>query len=187
MQPAPAQTGAAKVANKRGAARLAAVQALYQMEQTEQSARSVVADFMEDRLGLNDEGEPVEEADPDIFKSIVLGVVDRQEAIDAAIALNTRLVEACQKIIDDSGIPAHTVQFGAKGCITWSIDPVRNYRDYKRTDFGAAELSWLWGVNRGILTPPGLDEQWLVSLAHTRADMDLLVGDFRELAVALRA
>jgi glutamate-1-semialdehyde 2,1-aminomutase len=64
---------------------------------------------------------------------------------------------------------------------------VRNYRDYKRTDFGAAELSWLWGVNRGILTPPGLDEQWLVSLAHTRADMDLLVGDFRELAVALRA
>jgi N utilization substance protein B len=40
---------------------------------------------MEDRLGLNDEGEPVEEADPDIFKSIVLGVVERQEAIDSAI------------------------------------------------------------------------------------------------------
>jgi len=61
------------------------VQALYQMEQTEQSARSVIADFMEDRLGLNDEGEPVEEADPDIFKSIVDGTVERQETIDAAI------------------------------------------------------------------------------------------------------
>jgi len=66
-------------------ARLAAVQALYQMEQTGQSARSVVADFMEDRLGLNDEGDPIEEADPDLFKSIVEGVVDKQEAIDAAI------------------------------------------------------------------------------------------------------
>jgi N utilization substance protein B len=73
------------LAARRAGARLAAVQALYQMEQTEQSARSVIADFMEDRLGLNDEGEPVEEADPDIFKSIVQGVVDRQEAIDAAI------------------------------------------------------------------------------------------------------
>jgi N utilization substance protein B len=73
------------LAARRAGARLAAVQALYQMEQTEQSARSVIADFMEDRLGLNDEGDPVEEADPDIFKAIVEGVVERQEAIDAAI------------------------------------------------------------------------------------------------------
>lgn len=73
------------LAARRAGARLAAVQALYQMEQTEQSVRSVIADFMEDRLGLNDEGDPVEEADPDIFKAIVEGVVDRQEAIDAAI------------------------------------------------------------------------------------------------------
>jgi transcription antitermination protein NusB len=73
------------LAARRAGARLAAVQALYQMEQTEQSARSVIADFMEDRLGLNDEGEPVEEADPDIFKAIVDGTVQRQETIDAAI------------------------------------------------------------------------------------------------------
>ncbi len=73
------------LAARRAGARLAAVQALYQMEQTGQSARSVIADFMEDRLGLNDEGEPVEEADPDLFKSVVDGVVARQEAVDAAI------------------------------------------------------------------------------------------------------
>lgn len=73
------------LAARRAGARLAAVQALYQMEQTEQSARSVIADFMEDRLGLNDEGEPVEEADPDIFRAIVGGTVERQEAIDSAI------------------------------------------------------------------------------------------------------
>lgn len=73
------------LAARRAGARLAAVQALYQMEQTGQSARSVIADFMADRLGLNDEGEPVEEADPDLFKSVVEGVVDRQDQIDAAI------------------------------------------------------------------------------------------------------
>jgi len=86
MSDAPSADAERKLlAARRAGARLAAVQALYQMEQTEQSARSVVADFMEDRLGLNDEGEPVEEADPDIFKAIVLGVVERQESIDAAI------------------------------------------------------------------------------------------------------
>ena len=74
-----------------------------------------------------------------------------------------------------------------KGCVTWSTTPVRNYRDYKATDFGLAELSWLWGVNRGILTPPGLDEQWLVSLVHTDDEMAGLVDHFRELAEALRA
>jgi N utilization substance protein B len=73
------------LAARRAGARLAAVQALYQMEQTEQSARSVVADFMADRLGLDDEGEPVEEADPDLFRDIVNGVVDKQEQIDSAI------------------------------------------------------------------------------------------------------
>jgi glutamate-1-semialdehyde 2,1-aminomutase len=38
-----------------------------------------------------------------------------------------------------------------------------------------------------VLTPPGLDEQWLVSLAHTQKDMDKMVESTRELAMALRA
>lgn len=109
------------------------------------------------------------------------------EALDAAEAMNTRAMAAVDWVIAEYELPAHTVGVGAKGCVTWSTAPVRNYRDYKATDFGIAELSWLWGVNRSILTPPGLDEQWLVSLAHTDEDMALLVHDFTELAKALRA
>jgi len=108
------------------------------------------------------------------------------EALAAAEQVNLGALEAIDTVIDEYELPAHTVGVGLKGCVTWSTTPVRNYRDYKATDFGVAELSWLWGVNRGILTPPGLDEQWLVSLAHTTTDMDQLVGDVRELAKALR-
>ena len=108
------------------------------------------------------------------------------EALAAAEQVNLGALEAIDTVIDEYQLPAHTVGVGLKGCVTWSTSPVRNYRDYKATDFGVAELSWLWGVNRGILTPPGLDEQWLVSLAHTTTDMDQLVGDVRELAKALR-
>ena len=109
------------------------------------------------------------------------------EALGAAESVNEGALRATDDLIAQYELPAHTVGLGVKGAVTWSTTPVRNYRDYKRTDFHAAELSWLWGVNRGILTPPGLDEQWLVSLAHTSADMDLLVGAFGELAEALRA
>lgn len=70
---------------RRAGARLAAVQALYEMEQTEKSARATIRDFMEDRLGLGPDGTPVEEADPDLFKSIVNAVVEHQARIDTAI------------------------------------------------------------------------------------------------------
>jgi len=109
------------------------------------------------------------------------------DVLDAAEGVNVRAQEQLDAIIAEYELPAQTVGFGLKGCVTWSATPVRNYRDYKATDFGAAELSWLWGVNRGCLTPPGLDEQWLVSLAHTDEDMQTLVSEFRELAQALRA
>jgi glutamate-1-semialdehyde 2,1-aminomutase len=110
-----------------------------------------------------------------------------EEALASAETINEGALRALDKVIDQHELPAHTVGFGIKGAVTWATAPVRNYRDYKRTDFEIAELSWLWGVNRGILTPPGLDEQWLVSLAHTEEDMARLVEDFMELAEALRS
>lgn len=70
---------------RRAGARLAAVQALYAMEQTGKSARETIRAFMEDKLGIGPNEEPVEEADPDLFKSIVNSVVDNQAAIDKAI------------------------------------------------------------------------------------------------------
>lgn len=108
------------------------------------------------------------------------------EALDAAEALNVGAMTELASVIAEYELPAHTVGLGVKGCVTWSTTPVRNYRDYKATDFGLAELSWLWGVNRKVLTPPGLDEQWLVSLAHTKDDMAYLIDDFSSLARALR-
>ena len=42
---------------RRAGARLAAVQALYEMDQTGKSARATVREFMEDRLGLGPDGQ----------------------------------------------------------------------------------------------------------------------------------
>lgn len=109
------------------------------------------------------------------------------EALGKAEDFNMQALNRITEIIEEYELPAHTVGFGVKGCITWSTSPVRNYRDYKATDFKVAELSWLWSLNRGIITPPGLDEQWLISLAHGQEEIDILVEDFRSLAAAMRS
>ena len=108
------------------------------------------------------------------------------ETLGVAEGFNMQALNRISEIIAEYELPAHTVGFGVKGCITWSTEPVRNYRDYKSTDFKIAELSWLWSINRGIMTPPGLDEQWLISLAHGQKEIDILVEDFRSLAAAIR-
>lgn len=69
----------------RAGARLAAVQALYEMEQTGHSAKATIRGFMDDRLGIGPNEQPVEEADPDLFKSIINAVIEHQSAVDAAI------------------------------------------------------------------------------------------------------
>ena len=109
-----------------------------------------------------------------------------EETLAVAEAFNQQALDRISEIIEEYQLPAHTVGFGVKGCITWSTTPLRNYRDYKATDFAIAELSWLFSLNRGIITPPGLDEQWLISLAHGQKEVDLLVEDFRAFAQALR-
>jgi glutamate-1-semialdehyde 2,1-aminomutase len=108
------------------------------------------------------------------------------ETLGVAEGFNMQALNRISEIISEYELPAHTVGFGVKGCISWSTTPIRNYRDYKATDFKIAELSWLWSINRGIMTPPGLDEQWLISLAHGQKEIDLLVEDFRSLAAAIR-
>lgn len=114
-----------------------------------------------------------------------LGEACTRENVDAAIARNKRLVEGCDAVIRDHDLPAHTVQFGAKGCVTWAHEPIRNYRDYKATNFDLAFAQWIHGINRGILLPPGLDEQWLISVMHDEHDSTRYADVFREFAAEL--
>ena len=109
------------------------------------------------------------------------------EATAQTVARNTKLVAACASVIDGAGLPAHTVQFGAKGCVTWTVEPVRNYRDYKTADADLAFAQWIHGINRGILLPPGLDEQWLISLMHTEEEALRYANVFEEFVNELTA
>lgn len=72
-------------ANQRSAARLAAVQALYQMDVGRQSLEDTLAQFTVHHLGQEIEGEQYLPADADFFRQIVTGVIKHQLDIDPSI------------------------------------------------------------------------------------------------------
>ena len=68
---------------RRSAARLYAVQALFQMEVSGQTTRDVEREFEDYRFGaVTPEGEEMEEGDPDHFRALVDGAVNEQARID---------------------------------------------------------------------------------------------------------
>lgn len=69
----------------RTVARLAAVQALYQMELAGEGVDTVISEFSNHRFDADIEGEPLAEADETYFAEIVRGVVGDQAAIDASV------------------------------------------------------------------------------------------------------
>ena len=101
--------------------------------------------------------------------------------------LGKRLVAGCQAAIERTGLPAHTIDLGAKGCVSYRPTPLRNYRDFleTRTELFAASYPWL--LNRGIFMTPGDEEQWTLSLQHSDADIDLYIEVFSSFCDALVA
>lgn len=69
----------------RRAARLSAVQALYQMDVSQEPSKFVVREFRDHRFGHEDEPDMIV-ADEAFFEDIIMGVVSRQTDIDKAIA-----------------------------------------------------------------------------------------------------
>ncbi len=72
-------------ANKRGAARLAAVQALYQMDMAGTGLNDILAEFESHWLGREVEGAQYLPAEAAFFRDIVTGVVRDQRELDPLI------------------------------------------------------------------------------------------------------
>lgn len=75
---------------KRTAARLAAVQVLYQMRLNNQDADEALKDFLKYRVGYNIDGDVYVPPDEDLLQAIVLGSTDRWMEIEEHIAKATK-------------------------------------------------------------------------------------------------
>ena len=77
--------GMLRKANKRGAARLAAVQALYQMDLAGTGLNEILAEFQSHWLGGDVDGAQYRPAETAFFSDIVYGVVREQARLDPQI------------------------------------------------------------------------------------------------------
>jgi len=97
--------------------------------------------------------------------------------------LQQRMVEGVEQVLGRTGLPAHVVAVGAKGCVTFSPTPVRNYRDFLAIDDRWSHCHWLYQHNGGVFLPPwGKAEQWLLSAQHTDEDVDRFLANFAAFA-----
>jgi glutamate-1-semialdehyde 2,1-aminomutase len=97
--------------------------------------------------------------------------------------LRERMKAGITAVIEEHSLPWHVVTAGAKGCIAFRSEPIRNYRDFLDVDGDLGQLHWLVQHNGGVFLPPwGKIEQWLLSVQHDDADVDRFVANVARLA-----
>ena len=102
--------------------------------------------------------------------------------------LRLRAAAGIEQAIADTGLTAHVVTAGAKGCVVFAAEPVQDYRAYLGVDDRYSHAHWLYQHNGGVFLPPwGKSEQWLISVQHDEADIDRLIANFGVFARAVSA
>jgi glutamate-1-semialdehyde 2,1-aminomutase len=100
--------------------------------------------------------------------------------------LRERMATGLQDVIDRHELPWRVVTAGAKGCVSFLPQPIRNFRDFLGLDGRYGQAHWLVQHNRGVFLPPwGKVEQWLMSVQHTDDDVDRFVANCEQLALQL--
>src|SRR5438552_740362 len=101
------------------------------------------------------------------------------EAHAHANGLSKRLADGYLDLINAFDMPMHIAQIGAKGCAMLRHERALNYRSWLEVDTRLAYAYWLFLANRGILFPPGFDDQWTISIQHSEEDIDKHISVFR--------
>jgi glutamate-1-semialdehyde 2,1-aminomutase len=116
----------------------------------------------------------------------MLTEVATAEAYAKIEVLRQRAVSGISAAIGDFGLNGSVVTAGAKGCVVFSSQPVRDYREFLAVDDSLSHAHWLFQHNGGVFLPPwGKIEQWLISVQHDESDIDRLIANFRAFATAV--
>lgn len=103
-EPAPSSKPSATARKK--AARLMAVQAVYQMAVNRREPAFVIDEYIFLRKNMEVEGERMVEPDESLFRDIVLGVAERHEDLTGIVAAN-RPKREDQVVVDEPLLEAH--------------------------------------------------------------------------------
>ncbi len=113
---------------------------------------------------------------------VTLTKVLTRDAYPRLQAMADRLTAGCQEVLDEYELPGYAINVGPKGCVMFTPQRVTNYRDFIGLDGELWEASFFYLANRGILLPPGPDDQWTLSVQHDDGEIERHVAVFRDFA-----
>ena len=137
----------ASLRQARSVARLAAVQALYQMEAAGSGVEAVVREFHDHRFETDIEGTPLAAADEAFFDALARGVVEHQVSVDTAIrshlAANWKLdrIDATARAILRCAVFELTLRPDVPGEVVMD-----EYVEIAKSFFSGAEPGFINGV-----------------------------------------
>jgi glutamate-1-semialdehyde 2,1-aminomutase len=101
-------------------------------------------------------------------------------------ALRRRATDGAEQAIARYGLAARVVSVGAKGCIVFTDEPVKDFRGFLTINGSYSHAHWLFQHNGGVFLPPwGKAEQWLISVQHDSADIDRFNGNVARFAASI--
>jgi glutamate-1-semialdehyde 2,1-aminomutase len=112
---------------------------------------------------------------------VTLSKILTKAAMSKAARLSETLAKGYQEIIDDEQLTAHMSQAGLSGAIAFSQEPVTDWRSFQAGDTGKWFAYCFAMMNRGIIPAgPSPDEQWTVSVVHTKEEIEEHLDVFKE-------
>ncbi len=117
---------------------------------------------------------------------VTLSEILTKENMGLVSELGNRLGKACAEILEDLKVPAATQFLGLSGTIHFGVGKVTNWRDFLECDFGKWYTMYAAMLNRGIIPMgTGPDEQWTISVQHSKEDVEKYLEAFKEVAKEL--
>jgi glutamate-1-semialdehyde 2,1-aminomutase len=125
--------------------------------------------------------------------SVTAGIVTltkilTEENMKKATELSGALAKGYEDIIEDKKIPCIVQWAGVSGTVHFTkVKRVKDWRTFLTQEVARWHLYFMVMMNRGIVPmAPGPDEQWTISVQHTKEDIERHLEVFKEVAEYVR-
>lgn len=101
--------------------------------------------------------------------------------------LSKNLSKAYRDIIEGHGLPLGVQDWSVSGSLYFTPRKIENWRDFLTTNVNQWYRYYYMMVDKGIIpAAPGPDEQWTVSVMHTKEDIDNHIEAFKQVSENLK-